>query len=133
MRSGRSARGVALLEVVLAVGVFSMAATGFVVALHRVGKLASDAQRELRITRALESSLEEALSLPTLEEGKTTVELEDFGMEVDTLIEPLEIENQEGELLQEMWRIEVTVFWLEGDRWEERSAETWRYGRLYQP
>ena len=73
------------------------------------------------------------MSLPTLEEGKTTVDLEDFGMEVDTLIEPLEIENQEGELLQEMWRIEVTVLWLEGDKWEERSAETWRYGRLYQP
>ena len=45
----------------------------------------------------------------------------------------LELENQEGELLQEMWRIEVTVFWLEGDEWQERSAETWRYGRLYRP
>jgi len=129
----RTERGVALLEVLLAVAVFALAATGFVVALHRTGKLAAGSQRELRITRALESALEETLSLPTLEEGKTTVELDDGGMEVDTVVEPLEIENQEGELLQEMWRIEVTVLWLEGDKWEERSAETWRYGRLYQP
>ena len=81
----------------------------------------------------LESALHEALSLPTLEEGKTTLELEDSGMEIDTLIEPIEIENQDGQLLQEMFRIEVTVFWIEDDEWQERSAETWRYGRMYQP
>jgi len=126
-------RGFALLEVLLAVAVFSMAATGFVVALHKMGDVAAATQREVRITRALESALHEALSLPTLEEGKTTLELEDSGMEIDTLIEPIEIENQEGQLLQEMFRIEVTVFWLEDDDWEERSAETWRYARLYQP
>jgi type II secretory pathway pseudopilin PulG len=125
----------ALLEVLLAVAVFSMAATGFIVALHRTAELARSTQRELRITRVLESALDEALSLPNLEEGKTTAELEDdSGMEVDTLIEPIEdIENQDGQLLQNMWKITVTAFWLEGDQWEERSAETWRYGRLYQP
>jgi len=126
-------RGFALLEVLLAVAVFSMAATGFVVALHKTGDIAAATQREVRITRALESALHEALSLPTLEEGKTTLELEDSGMEIDTLIEPIEIENQDGQLLQEMYRIEVTVFWLENDDWQERSAETWRYARLYQP
>ena len=125
--------GFALLEVLLAVAVFSMAATGFVVALHKTGKVAAATQREIMITRVLESALHEALSLPTLEEGKTTLELEDSGMEIDTLIEPIEIENKDGQLLQEMFRIEVTVFWIENDEWQERSAETWRYGRLYQP
>jgi prepilin-type N-terminal cleavage/methylation domain-containing protein len=125
--------GFALLEVLLAVAVFSMAATGFVVALHKTGEVAAATQREMKITRVLESALHEALSLPTLEEGKTTLELEDSGMEIDTLIEPIEIENQDGQLLQEMFRIEVTVFWIEDDEWQERSAETWRYGRLYQP
>ena len=124
-------RGFALLEVLLAVAVFSMAATGFVVALHRTGDVAALTRREMKIVRVLESSLNEALSLPTLEEGKTTLELEDLGMEVDTLIEQIEIENMEGELLPEMFRIEVTVYWLEGDDWQERSAETWRYGRMY--
>ena len=132
-RSIQLRRGFALLEVLLAVAVFSMAATGFVVALHKTGEVAAATQREVRITRALESALHEALSLPTLEEGKTTLELEDSGMEIDTLIEPIEIENQDGQLLQEMFLIEVTVFWLEDDDWQERSAYTWRYARLYQP
>jgi len=133
MRLIQPRRGFALLEVLLAVAVFSMAATGFVVALHKTGEVAAATQREVRITRALESALHEALSLPTLEEGKTTLELEDSGMEIDTLIEPIEIENQDGQLLQEMFLIEVTVFWLEDDDWEERSAYTWRYARLYMP
>lgn len=129
----KAGSGFALLEVLLALAVFSIAATGFVVALHRSADLAMLTQREIRITRVLESALHEALSLPTLEEGKTTLELEDSGMEIDTLIEPIEIENQDGQLLQEMFKIEVTVFWVEGDEWQERSAETWRYARLYQP
>ena len=126
--------GFALLEVLLAFAVFSVAATGFVVALHRTAKLANLTQRELKITRVLESALHEALSLPRLEEGKTTLELEDgSGMQVDTLIEPIDwLENQDGQMLQNMWKITVTVYWLEGDQWQERSAETWRYGRLYQ-
>ena len=130
----RKGNGFALLEVLLAVAVFSMAATGFIVALHRTAKLANTTQRELRITRVLESALHEALSLPRLEEGKTTAELEDdSGMEVDTVIEPIDfLENQDGQQLQNMWKITVTAYWLEGDEWQERSAETWRYGRLYQ-
>ena len=133
VRTIQPRRGFARLEVLLAVAVFSMAATGFVVALHKTGEVAAATQREVRITRALESALHEALSLPTLEEGKTTLELEDSVFEIDTLIEALDMENQEGQLLQEMYRIEVTVFWLEEDEWQERSAETCRYARIYQP
>ncbi len=133
-RAGSSRRrGFVLLEVVLAIGVFAIAATGFVVALHRTDELASMAQRELRITRVLDSALKEALSLPVLEEGTTTVDLEEMGIEIETLIEPMEIENQDGQLLQEMFRIKVTAFWQEGGQPQQRDAETWRYGRLYQP
>jgi type II secretory pathway pseudopilin PulG len=64
-------RGFLLLEMVLALAVFGMAATGFVVALHRMSAAASLAQSELRITRILDSALDETLSLPLLEEGQT--------------------------------------------------------------
>lgn len=129
----KSRRGFVLLEVVLAIGVFAIAATGFVVALHKTDELAAMAQRELRIMRVLDSALKEAVSLPVLEEGRTTVELEETGMEIETLIEPMEMENQDGQLLQEMFRIKVTAFWRENGEWQERDAETWRYARLYQP
>lgn len=126
--------GFLLLEMVLALAVFGMAATGFVVALHRMSATASLAQSELRITRILDSALDETLSLPTLEEGKTNTTVGETGIELDTLVEIIEdMENEEGQILQEMFRIEIRARWFANGEWRERSVETWRYGRMYQP
>ena len=133
----RAARGFLLLEVVLALGVFGIAATGFAVALHRTADLAALTQRELKTTRLLQSALAEAMSYPVLEEGVTTVAVEEMseqGMEIATTIELLpEMENEDGQLLQEMYRIEVAARWFENGVPQEQIAETWRYSRLYQP
>lgn len=139
--SGRKRRqrrsGFLLLEVLLALGVFGIAATGFAVALHRTADLAALTQREVKITRLLESALAEAMSYPVLEEGTTSVsipEMSEYEMRIDTTIELLpEIENEDGQLLQEMYRIEVKALWFENAVMQEQSAETWRYSRLYQP
>jgi hypothetical protein len=128
------AGGFLLLEMVLALAVFGMAATGFVVALHRMSAAASLSQSELRITRILDSALDETLSLPALEEGVTSYVLENPEIELITEISLLEeIQNQDGEMLQEMFRIEVKARWFENTEWRERMVETWRYGRMYQP
>jgi prepilin-type N-terminal cleavage/methylation domain-containing protein len=129
-------RGFLLLEMVLALAVFGIAATGFTVALHRMAKVAALAQSELRITRIMDSALDEALSLPVLEEGETETEIGEAGNEIRflTTVELLEeMENEEGQLLQEMYRIEVVATWMENGERQERSVETWRYGRMYQP
>ena len=52
---------------------------GFAVALHRMAAAASLAQNELRITRILDSALDETLSLPVLEEGETNTTLDETG------------------------------------------------------
>ncbi|BCX50044.1 general secretion pathway protein GspI [Haloferula helveola] len=134
----RKKRGFLLLEVILALGIFSIAATAFAIALQRTADAASMAQRRMQINRILESALNEAVSLPVLEEGSESVTLdEEIGgasVEVDTLIEPMEeMENQDGQLLQQMFRIEISAHWFENGEWQEEIAETWRYGRLYQP
>ena len=131
-------RGFLLMEVVLALGIFALAATGFAVALAKTSDAAQLSQRRMQINRILESALEEAVSLPVLEEGAETVSLkEEVGgsaVEIDTQIELLdEMENMDGQLLQQMYRIEVTAHWYEYPEWQEEMAETWRYGRLYQP
>jgi prepilin-type N-terminal cleavage/methylation domain-containing protein len=127
-------RGFLLLEVVLALAVFGIAATGFAVALNRMAQAASLAQSELRITRVLESALDEALSIPVLEEGVTNSTVGDTGIELDTTIELLkELENEDGQLLQEMYLIKVEARWFENGQWQERAVDTWRYGRMYQP
>lgn len=127
-------RGFLLLEMVLALAVFGIAATGFTVALHRMSAAASLAQSELRITRVLDSALDETLSLPVLEEGETESEVGETGIQLLTTIELLDkLENQDGQLLQEMYRIEIKARWFENGKNQERSVETWRYGRMYQP
>jgi type II secretory pathway pseudopilin PulG len=126
--------GFLLLEVVLALGIFTSAAIGFALALQKAADASNLIEREMQITRVLQSSLYEALATPQLEEGKNTQSLKEREMEIDTEIEKLEkIENQDGKLLQDMWLIKVTANWLENGKNKQRSVETWRYGKLYQP
>jgi len=127
-------RGFLLLEMILALAVFGMAATGFAVALNRMAAAASLAQSELRITRILDSALDETIFLPVMEEGITTTPVGKTGIELETEIKLLDdLETTEGQKLQEMYRIEITAKWFENSTWQERSVETWRYGRMYQP
>jgi prepilin-type N-terminal cleavage/methylation domain-containing protein len=129
-------RGFLLLEMVLALAVFGIAATGFAVALRKMAEAASLAQSELKITRILDSALDETLSLPTLEEGETTSSVGPAGNEIDlkTTVKLLdELQNEDGQPLNEMYDITVDARWYEGGQWKERSVETWRNGRMYQP
>ena len=127
-------RGFLLLEMVLALAVFGIAATGFAVALRRMADVAALAQSELRITRVLESALDEALSVPVLEEGVTESEAGNTGIDLVTTVELLkELQNEEGQLLQEMYSIKVEAKWFENGQWQNRAVDTWRYGRMYQP
>jgi sorbitol-specific phosphotransferase system component IIA len=134
-RTDTARRGFLLLEMVLALTVFAIAATGFTVALHRMGQVAALAQSELQVTRFMESALSEALSLPVLEEGEIQTEISRGGnvvrlLTVVRLIEDLP--NEEGQNLSELYHISVTASWMEGTQRQERMVETWRYGRMYQ-
>jgi len=132
--SRKKTKGFLLLEVVLALSVFAIACTGLTVAFHRMAGAASLAQSELRITRILDSALTEQLSMPTLEEGVAQIPVEGTDIELDVVIEPIEdMENQDGELLQQMFHIKIIANWYENGAWQERSAETWRYNPMYQP
>ncbi len=129
-----SKRGFLLFEMILALGVFSIAATGFAVALHRMANVAAVAQSELRITRILDSALDETLSVPVLEEGETNSSVGETGIELDTTIKLMDdLENEDGQLLQEMYSITITAKWFENGEWKDRTVDTWRYGRMYQP
>lgn len=126
-----------MMEVVLALGLFAMAATGFAVALARTADAANLAQKRMQIIRILKSSLTEAISIPALEEGVTSVTLEEevagTSVEIDTKVTRIEdLHNQDGEELSQMYRIEVSAHWFESGEWMEETAETWRYAPLYQ-
>jgi len=127
-------RGFLLFEMILALAVFSIAATAFAVALKRMANVAALAQSELRITRILDGALNETLSIPVLEEGVTTSEVGETGIELETTIKLMDdLENEDGLLLQEMYSITVAAKWFENGAWQDRTVDTWRYGRMYQP
>ena len=101
-------------------------------ALSEIGRLANDTRREGRLARLMDSELRAAMSWPVLEEGETVKAIEEFNADIKTIIEVLpEIENQDGQLLQQMYRIEVQATWREGNQTNEMFVETWRYAPLY--
>ena len=126
--------GFMLMESVLALMVFAIVGVALITALNEIGRMAFEARRESVLARLLDSELRAAMTVPTLEEGEVTKSLDEMQVEIKTIVEPLtELENQDGRLLQQMFRVEVVATWWEDNDWSELSVESWRYGRLYLP
>jgi len=120
------------MEVLVAVAMFALVGTAMVVALNSLSDLAFNLHRKQQLARILDSELTRALSLPNIEEGVEKVLLEELGVEIETVVSPIvELENQEGQALANMFRITVSAYWeIDGENQEE-STETWRYASLY--
>lgn len=125
-------RGFVMMEVLIAVSLFAIVGTAMVVAINDVGNLTFELHRGQRLSRILDSELRRAMSMPNLEEGKEVRELEELGVEIETLIEPIEeMENQDGQVLSNMFRIKVSAYWWADGEYQSQTTETWRYARLY--
>jgi prepilin-type N-terminal cleavage/methylation domain-containing protein len=134
-------RGFVLMEVVLALTLFGMVGVAYLLALQDVAELLREMRREAKITRILDSELRKWMSLPQIEEGEPDPSIldEKDQLEVRVVIRPLEdvaeefrFTTEEGRVLQQMFHIQATASWYEDREWHERTAETWRYARLYQ-
>ncbi len=134
-------RGFVLMEVVLALTLFGMVGVAYLVSLQDIAELLREMRREAEITRILDSELRKWMSLPQIEEGEPDPSVLDERdqLEVRVVIRPREdaveemrFTTEEGRVLQEMFHIQATASWYEDREWHERTAETWRYARLYQ-
>lgn len=133
-------RGYVLLEIIIALGLFSAVAVSLVKALHMTSQTAAIIQDEMRIEQILRSAMTEALSEPFLKEGVYTLDINEltgddqsyFPGQLERVVEPMELENEDGQLLQNMFMIRVIFYWRDNDgERQEQSAETWRYANLY--
>ena len=90
-----------MIEIVMALGLFAVAATALMSSIAKVGELASVAQQEVALARLLESHSNKIYAQPRIEEVETEESLNDFGdygqLSLYTKIEPLELENMDGE------------------------------------
>lgn len=125
--------GFLLMEALIALTMFSVMAVGFAKALSVIRRNSMLVEQRMQMTEVVDSALRETLTLPTLEEGETVIDLEERDMEILTIVEPMELENEEGKLLQQMFRVTVSARWYEDGREKIETAEGWRYLKLYKP
>jgi hypothetical protein len=120
------------MEVLMAIALFSLVAVALTKALGQVGNLAVEGRRELHVMNGLQSALLEASKVPNLEEGSYVSELDAMGVSYETTVEEMELYNEDGDILNDMWLVRVRAFWVENGEDREDIAEVYRYGPLYQ-
>ena len=102
------ARGVVLIESLVALAIFAIAVVGLAKSLNAAVKSAQEARIVSQVTRSMENALEEALHRPVVEPGEWTADPDPDGLVVTTIIREAEIENGDGQLLSGLFEIEVT-------------------------
>ena len=149
------AKAFVLLEVILALALFSIISVGITGALKQIGESAFLSGEELRVQRKLESWLtryskadfndQEFRDALPIEEIAGEVfgevpETDEMGVDYYAIVEELEemytvrdTEDQQAEIkLNNMYRIRIEAIWGERDSPQQRVAETIRYASLYQ-
>lgn len=153
--SSTDAKAFILLEVILALALFSMISVGITGALKQIGESAFLSGEELRVQRKLESWLtryskadfndQEFRDALPIEEVAGEIfgevpEADEMGVDYYAIVEELEemytvrdTEDQQAEIkLNNMYRIRIEAIWGERDNPQQRVAETIRYASLYQ-
>jgi len=139
MSSSRNHSGFTLLEVMLALMVFSMAVVALVGAINGIG----NASTESRVYREVESRLESFMteitrmppdpSVPIGGDRTSEKTVRENGVEYRIKKAPVEITNKDRQVLPDMFTVKATARWKEGGHDEELSAETIVYPPLYAP
>ncbi|MEM7147440.1 MAG: prepilin-type N-terminal cleavage/methylation domain-containing protein [Verrucomicrobiota bacterium] len=124
--------GFVLMEVLMAIALFSLVAVALTKALGQVGTLAVEGRRELHVMTGLQSALLEASKVQQMEEGSYVSEPDVMGVTYETTIQELELYNEDQEILGDMWLVTVRALWEENGIEREEIAEVYRYGPLYQ-
>ncbi len=128
-----SCNGFMLMEVILALMIFAVIATAYTKAMSSVWRNSTFVKDELVIAQILDSELTKTLYYPELQAGSTERYIPERDMNVETQIVELEMENEEGRLLSQMWEVIVIGRYLQDGLTQERVVRGWRYLPLYRP
>jgi len=108
-----------MVEVIIAIGLFAVAATALMSSINKVGKLAFLTQQQVALSRLLESHANRIYAQARVEEGLTQEELNDFGdygqLSLLTEIAPLELTNQDGQAILGLFEVNLTLNWFDGE------------------
>ena len=136
-RTRRQAPAFTLLEVLLAVFVFSLAAVALVEAVQQVGNTTVLQRQEGMVQDRMNSLLVEHSRLlwkqPTPSSAVSEKVLEEDGVIYTLQVAPLELKNKDGQPLPEMVQVAIVATWKEGSAKQEATASTWVFRPLFRP
>lgn len=130
--------GFTLMEVLLAVLIFSLAVVSLVEAVNATGRTALLGRHERQIQARLDMLLLEATRAPDFMTKVGQGQLQDSKFtEGDvtyvTRIKRLDLTNEEGQELTDVFEVTVTARWMEGREEQEVQASTWVFPLLFLP
>jgi len=133
-RSLVSRSGMTLLEVVLALAVFSIAALALVGTMNQIAEAATESQMLLEVEQSLESIVDEYGKVPQLRELEEDIKPGADGVAYRVKVEQVkDLKNEQGQFLQDMFRIQAVGRWNDGSGVIEVQAETMRYAGAFLP
>lgn len=123
------------MEALVALAIFGISVTGIVSAIHASTSLVRAVDKQRWIITKQKQVLKEVLTMPqTLDEFKEarTILLDDFGAEAQIEITPLEINNEQGSAIQNLYQIRITLEWLDNLEKKSEVIEVQHYFPLFQ-
>ena len=132
--------GFVMMEVIMALTVFAVVGVSYMSALNEIAEILREMREDAKMGRILQSELMKYATLPEIEELEESYPLEEKSeLEIRVIIQPLEevveeqrITTEKGRVMQQMFHVQVIGTWYEDLEEHERTAQTWRYARLYQ-
>ena len=123
-----------LLEVILALTIFTTAAVALVTALSTIGLATLEARNIRAVEQGLEGVIDEESKNPRIAEIEKDVKAGPDGIGYHVRITPVNnITTQQGTQLNGLFRIVVTAKWQEDGRPMTMEAETLRYAGMFLP
>lgn len=123
-----SESGLLLLEVMLAVLIFSLAAVSLAVALNESLDAFADIRRESEVRIQLQSALAEATG-QKLAIGKEKLKLGNGRVVYSREISLLNWQNEKKESINNLYQVVIYADWQEGDRKIQREAQQYVFSQ----
>ena len=134
MISNARRQGMTLLEVVLALAVFSIAALALVGTLNQIAEAASESQILLEVEQNLESLIDEYGKMPQMRELEEEIKPGSDGVAYRVKVETVkDLRNKDGRFLQDMFKITAIARWNDGGGVMELQADSMRYAGAFLP
>ncbi|MCG8600336.1 MAG: hypothetical protein MI807_09365 [Verrucomicrobiales bacterium] len=127
MRQGKNREGYALLDVVLAVALFALAATGLIMVMQGINETSSNFAFDRVVQNRLLSLLTETKRLEV--SAMTSEALDpDLNITFRTYVEPYEIDNGEGAALTDLYLLTAEAQFVDdgGEQTEKVSQLIYR-------